>query len=78
MYTRYVGDNIRRIRRYRGFTQTQLAEEIHISRSMMSRIENGKCIPQYNVMQTICNTLKTDLETLENKLPDVIGSGSSC
>ena len=41
MYTRYVGDNIRRIRRYRGFTQTQLAEEIHISRSMMSRIENN-------------------------------------
>lgn len=44
-----------------------------VKMTRLSRIENGKCIPQYDVMQAICKTLRTDFETLENKLPDVIG-----
>lgn len=37
-----VGQSIREIREKRGLNQEQLAEKMHISRSTISKIENGK------------------------------------
>lgn len=44
-----VGQRIKKLRKDMGMTQWELAEEIHISRDMLSRIENGKnnCAPDY-------------------------------
>lgn len=43
------GKRIRNIRKEVGIKQVELAEEMHISRDMLSRIENGKnsCAPDH-------------------------------
>lgn len=44
-----VGQRIKKLREDSGMLQEELAEEIHISRNMLSRIENGKnsCAPDH-------------------------------
>ena len=37
-----IGDNIREIREKKGYSQEQLAEIMNVSRTTISKIENGK------------------------------------
>lgn len=41
-YRLKLGDKIRQVREQRGYSQEQLAEMMKISRSTISKIENGK------------------------------------
>lgn len=45
-----VGKRIRSVRKKTGVTQIKLAEELYISREMLSRIENGKSICGLDLM----------------------------
>lgn len=41
-YRLKLGDKIRHVRELRGYSQEQLAGKMHINRSTISKIENGK------------------------------------
>ena len=46
-------ENIRKLRRENGFTQEQLAEKIGVSNKTISKWENGKCMPDYSVVEIL-------------------------
>lgn len=60
---KHVGINIKRIRNEKGMTITDLANE-HVSRGMISLIENGKTQPSIERLQHIANQLDVDLSEL--------------
>lgn len=54
---RQLGLNIAYFRRQRGLSQIQLAEQINISRTHMSRIETADCAVSLDVVFDICDAL---------------------
>ena len=63
---RHLGLNIAYYRKERGFSQSQLAEMVNISRTHMSRIETADCAVSLDVVFDICDALETE----PNKLFD--------
>jgi transcriptional regulator with XRE-family HTH domain len=61
------GDKIRSIREKRGFSQDELAEMMEISRSTISKIENGKFAISIDYIFKIGQHLKFDFDITENK-----------
>lgn len=54
---RLLGLNIAYYRKEKGFSQSQLAELINISRTHMSRIETADCAVSLDVVFEICDVL---------------------
>jgi transcriptional regulator with XRE-family HTH domain len=54
------GDNLREIREDKGFTQAQLARELHIGRENICRWESGKVSPQVRWVYEIAKALKVN------------------
>lgn len=52
-----IGERIRFIRESKGFTQSKLADMIHISPSFMNRIEQGSSMPGLELVKTIADAL---------------------
>ena len=44
-------------RKEKNLTQEQLAEKIGVSNKTVSKWENGKCMPDYSVIEILCNEL---------------------
>ena len=44
-------------RKAKSLTQTQLAEKLGVSNKTISKWENGKCMPDYSIIENLCNTL---------------------
>jgi transcriptional regulator with XRE-family HTH domain len=61
------GDKIRSIREKRGFSQDDLAEMMEISRSTISKIENGKFAISIDYIFKIGQHLNFDFDITENK-----------
>lgn len=40
-----IGENVRRYRKEKGYTQERLAEEANIDRTAISKLEKGKFLP---------------------------------
>ncbi|MCF0120416.1 MAG: helix-turn-helix transcriptional regulator [Oscillospiraceae bacterium] len=55
---RSLGLNIAFYRKSRGLSQSELAEEINISRTHMSRIETADCAVSLDVIFEICDALE--------------------
>lgn len=55
---KYLGLNIAYYRKERGFSQSQLAEAVNISRTHMSRIETADCAVSLDVVFDICDALQ--------------------
>ena len=55
---RQGGQVIQRIRKDRGMTQEQLAEQVGIDPNSISRIERGRLIPALPTLIDICNALE--------------------
>ncbi len=64
MYNITVGWNIRRWRSFRGKKQQAFANEIGISRNMLSRYENGRSSVSVIQLQKIARCLQTSVEDL--------------
>jgi transcriptional regulator with XRE-family HTH domain len=66
-----VGQNIRRIRKRKGFTQETLRELAGIpSRTHLSELENGKAgYPQLDTIERIAAALDVRMETLLRGCP---------
>ena len=59
-----IGSYIAVKRRALNLTQEQLAEKLGVSNKTISKWENGKCMPDYGIIQKLCETLHVTLAEL--------------
>ncbi|MES2773658.1 MAG: LexA family transcriptional regulator [Bacteroidota bacterium] len=69
-----AGQNLKYLRKQKGFTQEEMAEVLNIKRSLVGAYEEERAEPRLEVMQLICDMFKLSLEDFlfkdlsENKL----------
>lgn len=66
MNQRAIGDFIAQKRRVQNLTQEQLGEMLGVSNKTISKWENGKCMPDYSIIQELCSALHVTLSELIN------------
>lgn len=59
-----IGAYIVRNRRAQNLTQEQLAQQLGVSNKTISKWENGKCMPDYSIIQKLCDALHVTLPEL--------------
>ena len=59
-----IGSYIAQKRRAQNLTQEQLAEKLGVSNKTISKWENGKCMPDYSIIQKLCTALHVTLSEL--------------
>ena len=63
-----IGRYIARKRREKNLTQEQLSERLGISNKTVSKWENGRCMPDYSVVEPLCQALSiTFAELMDGK-----------
>lgn len=71
----FRGSRLREARIYRGYTITDLAEELNVSKQMISKYENEKATPPAETMMTVTHTLRFPMEFFfENSVAVKAGS----
>lgn len=56
--------NLALLRRTRGLSQEQLAEQLGVSRQSVSKWESGVCLPELSTLDTLCTLFGCTLDTL--------------
>lgn len=59
-----IGNFIEKKRKEQNLTQAQLAEKLGVSNKAVSKWENGKCMPDYGVIQPLCTELGVTVSEL--------------
>ena len=59
-----IGNFIEKKRKEQNLTQAQLAEKLGVSNKTVSKWENGKCMPDYGVIQPLCTELGVTVSEL--------------
>lgn len=59
-----IGSYIARKRKEQNLTQEQLAEQLSVSNKTISKWENGKCMPDYSIIEPLCDALHVTLPEL--------------
>lgn len=59
-----LGNNIRKIRELRGYSQQYLADKTGMSQKNLSRIETGQLSPTFKTLMSICECLDIQLVEL--------------
>ena len=59
-----IGSYIAHKRREQNLTQEQLAQQPGVSNKTISKWENGKCMPDYSIIQRLCDALGVTLPKL--------------
>ena len=59
-----IGNFIETKRKEQNLTQAQLAEKLGVSNKTVSKWENGKCMPDYGVIQPLCTELGVTVSEL--------------
>ncbi|MBQ9074536.1 MAG: helix-turn-helix transcriptional regulator [Mogibacterium sp.] len=59
-----LNDNIRTVRKNKGFTQEDLASRIHVTRQTISKWEKGISVPDAEMLTRLAEELETDISTL--------------
>lgn len=59
-----IGGYIAKKRREENLTQEQLAEMLGVSNKTISKWENGKCMPDYSIIQELCDSLHITISEL--------------
>ena len=59
-----IGSYIARKRREQNLTQEQLAQQLGVSNKTISKWENGKCMPDYSIIQRLCGAIHVTLPEL--------------
>jgi len=60
----YLGLNIKKLRKSKGFSQTEFSEKINIQKATISAYENGYSNPSFDVLIKIRNLFKVNLDDL--------------
>ncbi len=61
-----IGKFIAQKRKEKNLTQEQLAEKIGVSNKTISKWETGKCMPDYSIIEILCQELNITLAELMN------------
>lgn len=61
-----IGLFIKKLRKEKGLTQTELAEKLNISFQAVSKWETGETLPDTGLLLDLCNELGTTVDTLLN------------
>lgn len=61
-----IGNFIKKLRKEKGMTQSQLAEKLNISFQSVSKWETGETLPDTNILLSLCDVLDTTVDTLLN------------
>jgi len=56
-----VAEQIKKIRKEKGFSQQELADKLSMNRVQYNRIETGKSDPTMNILQRIATVLEIDM-----------------
>lgn len=59
-----IGGYIARKRKEQNLTQEQLAQQLGVSNKTISKWENGKCMPDYSIIQRLCEVIHVSLPEL--------------
>ena len=59
-----IGSYIARKRREQNLTQERLAQQLGVSNKTISKWENGKCMPDYSIIEPLCDALHVTLPEL--------------
>lgn len=59
-----IGKFIAQQRKAKNLTQAQLAEKLGVSNKTISKWENGKCMPDYSIIQFLCKELDVTISEL--------------
>ncbi len=59
-----LGDNIKMLRKSRGFTQEELAVKLNVVRQTVSKWEKGLFVPDAEVLQKLADVLEVDIKQL--------------
>ena len=59
-----IGSYIARKRREQNLMQEQLAQQLGVSNKTISKWENGKCMPDYSIIEPLCDALHVTLPEL--------------
>ena len=59
-----IGSYIARKRKEQNLTQEQLAQQLGVSNKTISKWENGKCMPDYSIIQRLCDAIHVTLPEL--------------
>lgn len=60
---RAIGSNVFRLRKSRGWTQDELAQELGISRVHVNRIENEVALPSADLLYTLADVFGVSSDT---------------
>lgn len=60
----FLGSNIKALRKKSGLTQTQLAEELGVQRTMISAYEDGRSEPRLSTLLTLTNIFDVSMDEL--------------
>ncbi len=64
MTNQELGENVRKIRELKGFSQQNLADEIKVDQKTISRIEKGDLSPKFETLVAISKALGVSLSQL--------------
>lgn len=70
-----IGKFISQKRKEKNLTQAELAEKLGVSNKTISKWETGKCMPDYSIIQALCQEIGITVSELmdgEDKEPDSI------
>ena len=68
---KYIGTNIYKYRKDKGYTREELAEKSNLSSNHIYELEMGNCMPTTLTLIDICNSLKISLsQIIDTKLFD--------
>jgi len=59
-----LGENIRKIRELKGFSQQNLADEIKVDQKTISRFEKGDISPKFETLVSVSKSLSVSLSQL--------------
>ena len=59
-----IGSYIAHKRREQNLTQEQLVQQLSVSNKTISKWENGKCMPDYSIIEPLCDALHVTLPEL--------------
>ncbi|WP_026952263.1 helix-turn-helix domain-containing protein [Algoriphagus mannitolivorans] len=60
----YLASNLRFLRKQKGITQNDLADQLDVQRTMISAYEDGRSEPKLATLQKICELLEVGIEEL--------------
>lgn len=65
-YSYGIEHRLEKIRKLKGFSQEYVAEKLHISQNLYSKMERGEAPVTLEKLTEICEVLEIDIKTLQN------------